>query len=163
MKKLSLGIKLSGGFLIVGCIVLLVGIGGWNGIHTLDGIIADIEADNKLEKQLLQGEIDHLNWARKVGQFQRDVKLTDLGVEKDEHQCGFGKWYYSEERINATNEMDSLTSLMNRLEEPHKRIHQSAGDWKVCSKKAPSSVSRLSPITEANSVAVSRKYRNFLP
>ena len=45
---------------------------------------------------MTQREVDHLKWAMNVAKFQGDESLHQLDVEKDEHKCGFGKWYYGD-------------------------------------------------------------------
>jgi methyl-accepting chemotaxis protein len=135
MKNMSLSAKLIGAFLGVAFIVLIVGFVGWNGVRTTDRIAAEVIHVDSIAKQLLQGEIDHLNWARKVGQFQRDEQITELGVEKDEHKCGFGKWYYSEEGKSAGEIVPPIKELLKRIEEPHRRLHQSAQELENILKK----------------------------
>jgi methyl-accepting chemotaxis protein len=77
-------------------------------------------------KQLLQREIDHLNWARKLDEFHRDENITELGVEKDEHNCAFGKWYYSDARKQAEVAIPEISALLGQIEEPHRKLHNSA-------------------------------------
>jgi hypothetical protein len=69
-----------------------------------------------IAKQLLQREIDHLNWARKVGQFQRDEKLVSLDIETDELECAFGKWYYGDERKKAEQEAPETKSFLKQAQ-----------------------------------------------
>jgi len=135
MKNMKLSTKLIGGFLIVGLIVLLVGFVGWTGGRTSDRITAEVHHFDGIAKQLLQSEIDHLNWARKVGQFQRDERATELGVEKDEHKCGFGQWYYSEEGKKTGEEIPEIKELLKRIEDPHKKLHQSGQELENMLKK----------------------------
>ena len=70
--KMKLKTKLIGSFLIVGFVVMIVGAVGWYGVHTQGGIYHEVIFLEDINKELLQREVDHLNWARKVGQFQRD-------------------------------------------------------------------------------------------
>jgi uncharacterized phage infection (PIP) family protein YhgE len=135
MKNMSLRVKLIGGFLMVALIVLLVGFVGWEGVKTSNRIAAEVRSVDGIAKQILQSEIDHLNWARKVGQFQRDERITELGVEKDEHKCAFGKWYYSDEAKKAAEQIPSIKGMLERIEEPHKKLHQSAQEVENILKK----------------------------
>jgi methyl-accepting chemotaxis protein len=135
MKKLRLSVKLTGGFLIVGLIVLSVGFVGWNGVKTSDRIAGKVNYIDGINKQLLQREIDHLNWARKIGQFQRNEKITELDVEKDEHKCKFGEWYYSDARKQAEEEMPEIKELLRRIEDPHTKLHRSAQELEKILKK----------------------------
>ena len=121
MKKMTLATRLIGGFLIVASITLVVGFLGWKEISDSNASNTRAVYSENIGKQLLQREIDHLNWAIKVGEFQRDEGMTELGVEKDEHKCKFGKWYYSEEREKAGAAVPEIKSLLDKLEEPHRR------------------------------------------
>ncbi len=139
MKNLRLSMKLTGGFLIVGLMVLVVGIVGWMGNKSSEKILGKVSYGENIGKEFLQREIDHLNWARKVGQFQRDEKITELGVEKDEHNCAFGKWYYSDDRKKADEEMPEIKELMKQIEIPHTRLHRSAQELEKILKKGKES------------------------
>jgi hypothetical protein len=91
MGKMKLRVKLAGGFLILAGVTLIVGLAGWNGVSSSQTAMEKVSYTENMARNLLQKEIDHLNWAQKVGEFQRTESLTELGVEKDEHKCGFGR------------------------------------------------------------------------
>jgi methyl-accepting chemotaxis protein len=115
-----------GSYLLMGMLVLIVGTLGWYGIRSQGEIAEKTKEIQNVSQQLLQREIDHLNWARKVGQFQRDEGMTALGVEKDDHRCAFGKWYYSDERKKAARIIPDIETLLQQIEEPHHKLHLSA-------------------------------------
>ncbi len=94
MNNMKLSVKLIVGFGIVAIITLVVGLIG--GIEVSSSVATTRKLNNSqnLTKEILQREVDHLNWARKVGQFQGNENITEIDVEKDDHQCAFGKWYY---------------------------------------------------------------------
>ncbi|MEW6387516.1 MAG: methyl-accepting chemotaxis protein [Thermodesulfobacteriota bacterium] len=125
-KNLRLSVKLIGGFVVVALITMAVGLVGWYAVTNT------LKASNKLgfingvAKQILAREVDHLNWAGKVGEFQRNENLTELAVEKDDHQCKFGKWYFSEERKKVEAQMPEIAPLLQQIEAPHRRLHDSA-------------------------------------
>jgi methyl-accepting chemotaxis protein len=121
-----LSVKLMGVFSFVGLIVLVGGSVGWYGVSNSVKVAERISYTDDVAKQLLQKEIDHLNWARKVGEFQRDENIRELGVEKDEHNCAFGKWYYSDARKNAEAAIPEINGLLGQIEEPHRKLHNSA-------------------------------------
>jgi methyl-accepting chemotaxis protein len=126
LKKLRLSVKLIGGFVIVALITLTVGFMGWSGISkTLKGS-EEVSFLDKVTINILGREIDHLNWARKVGQFQRHEDMTELAVEKDPHKCKFGKWYDSAARKKAEEQMPEIKPLLQQLDAPHQRLHESA-------------------------------------
>jgi ABC-type transporter Mla subunit MlaD len=124
MRKadMKLGTKLIGSFLVVALIILAVGSVGWFGISKAGRIATDLG----LSKMLTQREMDHMVWVLKVGDFQRDEAMTKLDVEKDEHQCGFGKWYYGDERKKMEADFPDIVELLKQIEEPHRKLHQSA-------------------------------------
>jgi methyl-accepting chemotaxis protein len=126
MNNIKLSTKLIGGFLVVGFIVMFVGLVGMYGLRASEQVNAKIIYSEAIAKQLLQREIDHLNWAKKAGQFQRDESMVKLGVETDEHKCNFGKWYYSEERTKAETEIPAIKDYLRQIEDPHTKLHKSA-------------------------------------
>ena len=128
MNKIKLSVKLIGGFLIAGAVTLIVGALGWYGIRSQTEISRQTNHFESINKQLLNREIDHLNWAMKVGQFQRDENMKELNVEKDAHRCAFGKWYYSDEKIKTENDIPAIKELLRQIEEPHNKLHASATD-----------------------------------
>ena len=132
---MKLGVKLIGGFGVVAVITLIVGFIGWNGVSSTINISQKLDYAQGVSKEVLQREVDHLNWAGKVGQFQRNENMTELEAEKDEHKCRFGKWYYGEERKKAEAEIPGIKELLTQLEDPHRKLHQSAQDLEKILKK----------------------------
>ena len=116
-------------FLGVGVVIMLmVVISGWSWLG-INGIVKDateMSTGNKLVGVLLQREIDHLNWAGEVNKLLTDEAVTQLTVQTDHTKCGFGKWYYGKGRLEAEAILPSLKNPMNAIEDPHKRLHQSA-------------------------------------
>jgi methyl-accepting chemotaxis protein len=125
-KNLRLSVKLIGGFVIVALITLVVGFMGWKGINNTLSASEKMSFIDRVAKNILGREIDHLNWARKVGEFQRNENLTDLAVEKDHTKCAFGKWYYGAERKKAEEEIPEIKALLQQVDDPHRRLHESA-------------------------------------
>jgi methyl-accepting chemotaxis protein len=135
MKNLKLSVKLVGSFILVSVITLIVGFVGVYGISTSEKIADKVAYTENIAKQMLQREIDHLNWARKVGLFQRDDSMTSLGVETDERKCNFGKWYYSDDRKMAEEEIPPIKSFLSQIEDPHTKLHKSAQAIELILKK----------------------------
>ena len=127
MRRARLSVKLTGGFLMVGALVP-------DCRHHRPGSVSEhrSKASSKIayaegiEKQMLQREIDHLNWVRKAGMFLQDETLVSLGVETNEHNCAFGKWYYSDDRKRAETEIPEIRELLAKIEDPHTKLHKSA-------------------------------------
>ncbi len=137
LKQFSLGARLIGGFVIVALLTLIVGFAGWNGISSFSAKADRLLTTEEIAKELLQREIDHLQWVQKVGQFQSDSNLTKIEVQKDPTQCGFGKWYYGEGRKMAEAEMPSLMEYLRHIEEPHKKLHESAIELEMILSQGP--------------------------
>ncbi|MBU4318446.1 MAG: CZB domain-containing protein [Proteobacteria bacterium] len=128
MNKMKLDVKLIGSFLLVGVIILIVGSIGWHGLRSQSESFKQMNYLEHINKQILQREIDHLNWASKVGRFQSDENLKEVSVEKDPHKCAFGKWYFSEDRLKAENNVPEIKELLLKIEGPHSSLHKSAID-----------------------------------
>ena len=78
------------------------------------------------KQTLLKRYIDHLKWAKKLNEYIINDEIQELTVQKDPHQCAFGKWYYSEERKLLEQDIPELNSLLKEIEDPHSHLHQSA-------------------------------------
>ncbi len=125
-KDLSLGKKFTVGFGIV--LLLLVVTGGW-AIYGVGGIVADagqVIEGNKIRAEMVQKEVDHLNWANQLNALLTDDEIDHLAVETDHTQCAFGEWYYGEHRDHAVQLIPELGPLFDQIEDPHKRLHASA-------------------------------------
>ncbi|MDP1825990.1 MAG: methyl-accepting chemotaxis protein [Archangium sp.] len=139
MGNVKLSTKLIGGFLSVGVLVVGVGIMGLGGLRASEELSEMTRYSNGIAEQLLQREIDHLNWALKAGQFRGDPSLVQLGVETDETRCKFGKWYFSDERAKAEAVMPETRELLHQLKEPHQKLHESAQAIDLLLSKGPAS------------------------
>ena len=125
-KDLRLSIKFGIGFGII--ILFLCIVGGWSilGINTMVNNAESSINGNKLRGEMLQREVDHLNWVKQLNTFLLDDKNTELKVQINPHECGFGKWYYSEQRKAAEKIIPDIKPLLAAIEEPHNKLHASA-------------------------------------
>jgi len=126
MKNLAIWLKFTVGFGVV--LLLLTVVAAWS-ILGIGNIIVDAEEvieGNKLRGNLVQKEVDHLNWVGKVNSLLTDNDMTELSVEEDPHKCGFGKWLYGEGRQQAEHLIPALKPLLAEIEAPHTALHQSA-------------------------------------
>lgn len=124
--KTTIGAKLRLAFFFIGMISAVVGFVGWQGTRKMEGLLAENNFTREVAETLLQRELDHLNWVRKVGRFQGDETVTRLEVEKDPHKCRLGQWYYGTDRPMVEQAMPVLKPVLVRLEDPHQRLHHSA-------------------------------------
>ncbi len=126
-KDLGLGKKMMIGFGSV--LVLLLGIAAFSlsGISAIFGKSIVVTESNKISGELLQREVDHLKWAQEVERYAMspDAK-AELTVQLDHRQCGFGKWYYGKGREEAAKLLPELAGPLKDIEEPHRKLHESA-------------------------------------
>ena len=79
-----------------------------------------------LNGSFLEKEIAHLRWRFEIGKFQRDLTMVELKVEKNPHQCGFGKWYYGPERLETEKLVPGIAEPLRAIESSHTALHASA-------------------------------------
>ncbi|MCK4910693.1 MAG: CZB domain-containing protein, partial [Thermodesulfovibrionales bacterium] len=125
-KDLSLGKKLSIGFGVV--LALLVAVELWAvfGVGSIVSNAGEVISGNKLNAVIVQREVDHLNWTGKLVSYLTDETVTELDIQTDPQKCGFGKWYYSDARKHAEGLVPALKPFLAAVEEPHKKLHESA-------------------------------------
>ena len=125
-KNMTFGKKIAVGFGIVLILLTVVGVMSYTGVGDIVTNASQVIDGNKLDGNLAQKEVDHLNWANKVNALLTDDKVTTLEVQTDDHKCGFGKWLYGEGRKEAEVMVPSLAPLLKALEAPHRQLHESA-------------------------------------
>ncbi len=126
MRDLTIGKKVFGGFGAVIVLLLIIGAFNYFGVKSIVDNGHEVIHGNELDAELAQREVDHLNWAGMVCAYLVDTNISDLRVEADPRNCGFGKWYYGEGRRQAERMVPSLAPLLQRIEKPHSELHASA-------------------------------------
>jgi methyl-accepting chemotaxis protein len=123
-------IRLSGKFAIgFGLVLLLLSlVAGWSifGVGNIVGNAEEVIAGNTLRADMIQREVDHLEWANEVNALLTNDQVTKLEVQTDPHKCAFGKWYYGEGRKHAEALVPELKGVLAQIEEPHRHLHESA-------------------------------------
>ncbi|WP_172683786.1 methyl-accepting chemotaxis protein [Desulfosarcina cetonica] len=79
----------------------------------------------QLDRLLAQKEIDHLNWMSQVNRLWTDSQMKAIGVETDDHRCGFGQWLYGQDRRQLEAAHPELAGLIGRMKQPHRELHES--------------------------------------
>ncbi|MCK5405093.1 MAG: CZB domain-containing protein, partial [Desulfobulbaceae bacterium] len=128
MKNLSIGLKFFASF---GAVIGLLAVVALWSIFGIKGIVVDAEEvieGNMLRGEMVQKEVDHLNWVAEVNALLTDDTVTELNVETDDHKCGLGMWLYGQGREDAEKMIPSLKGLLKDIEEPHALLHASAVD-----------------------------------
>ncbi len=110
---------------MVAAIALAIGAVGLYGFLRMETAFERTVSLDDIAKNFLQRETDHLNWVRKAGEFQRDDSITQVNVEREPHKCGFGQWYYGEQRKQSEARVPGISEILLRIEEPHKKLHES--------------------------------------
>jgi methyl-accepting chemotaxis protein len=125
-KNISLTGKFAFGFGVI--LLLLTVIAGWAilGVTHIVSNAEEVIEGNALRAEMIQREVDHLNWAANVNALLTDDHVTELTVETDPHKCTFGKWYYGEGRKKAEEMVPALEGVLTRIEDPHRKLHESA-------------------------------------
>ena len=143
-------IVLAAGIVVV--MLIIVAVAAVIGISGMINSNRDAAVAGTMTQELLQREIDHLGWAKTLSNFLLDEKSSELKVETDHTKCKFGKWYYSDERKMAEQTFPALKEHLASIEEPHRRLHESAIAIK---KSAPQSRK------EANAIFISQSQPNL--
>lgn len=68
---------------------------------------------------------DHVKWVDKLEECISNG--SDFPLATDPHKCAFGKWYYNFETDNLP-----IRYHLNKIEEPHRRLHELAGKLGEC-------------------------------
>ena len=124
--KLRLWQKMGLAFGIVLVSLIVVGVLNYTGIGKIIANADQINENNKLDGLLAQKEVDHLIWASKVNALFTDDKVTKLDVQTDDHKCAFGEWLNSDSRKKTEARLPSLALMLKDIEEPHRKLHESA-------------------------------------
>ncbi len=129
-NDLTVGKQIAIGFGVTLTLLGVVGLLSYNGVGGIVKNAGQVIEGNKLDANLAQKEVDHLNWANKVNALLTDENVTGLDVQTDHRLCAFGKWLYGEGRREAEALVPTMAPLLKEIEEPHKRVHDSAIDIK---------------------------------
>ncbi|MCG8307032.1 MAG: methyl-accepting chemotaxis protein [Cytophagales bacterium] len=82
--------------------------------------------DRKMSNKLREAKEDHLIWSMNVKEYLVQGKQTvAVDVEKDARKCNFGVWFNSDELRQFKNENPEFATIADRVEEPHKKLHES--------------------------------------
>jgi len=123
---IRLGQKLWIGFGVMMGLVMLMSIGLVVGTGWFADNLRTMGKANDLAAEMLTKEVGHLNWVNTVSNALIEGKSASLNVETDPHKCALGKWYYSDHRQQAETLLPSSKGALKAIEEPHRRLHESA-------------------------------------
>ncbi len=135
-KDMTIGKKIGYGFGCVMAFLVVVGVISYTGVGGIVENASEVITGNKLDGNLAQKEVDHLNWANQVSALLTDDSVTELNVETDDHECAFGKWLYGEGRKEAEKAIPSIAPMLREIEGHHAELHHSALEIKEYFKQA---------------------------
>jgi methyl-accepting chemotaxis protein len=122
--------KLSVSFGSILALMALIGFITYTGISKVEASSDTAMAAAQLETMLAKREIDHLKYIQQINAFLM-APGGQLNVKTDHEQCRLGQWLHGPGRTEAQAAFPQLAALFNRLETPHRAIHQSAADIKA--------------------------------
>jgi methyl-accepting chemotaxis protein len=126
LKNLKLKWKIGLGFGSILVMLAIVALSSVFGIKQIIGNVNEVIKGHELRALMIQREVDHLNWAGKLNTLLTDENLKDFTIETDHHKCGFGQWYYGNDRQQAEILVPQIKPLLTEIEAPHKQLHESA-------------------------------------
>ncbi|MFP4268636.1 MAG: methyl-accepting chemotaxis protein, partial [Spirochaetaceae bacterium] len=127
-KNVKLGKKFVVGFGVVIILLAVVAVWSVTGIRDIVDNASEVIEGNELRGNITQREVDHLNWTIDLNKLLSDADVHELLVETDPAKCAFGEWYYSDARREAEQMIPELRPLLEKIEDPHTRLHESAVD-----------------------------------
>ena len=125
-RNFSIGLKLAIGFGGMALLLVIVSSLSLSGISGMMRSAEAIQDTEELKSEMLQREIEHIEWTVKVSDFVHDADIHELNVQLDSTQCAFGKWYYGDERKRVEQQFPELRGPLARIEQPHRLLHASA-------------------------------------
>ncbi len=125
-RKQSIAFKLYLGFGLVIAALIIVAAAGIHGITSASQSIENMLDAAKIDKMMLERQVDHLHWVEKVSMFVSNSERKTLDVGKDPKVCKLGQLMYGPERSYLEKTVPGIGDLFKTMEEPHDQIHNSA-------------------------------------
>ncbi len=126
MRNMTIGRRIGLGFGIVLALLGLAAAFSVSGVTRITGSAGEVIAGNQIKGEMIQREVDHLAWAMQVNNVLRGDRAAAGKVQTDPHRCGFGEWYYGDGRRAAEQLLPELAPILAKIEDPHRRLHESA-------------------------------------
>ena len=89
-------------------------------------IVAQDACDN--QSFSIEKEVDHLKWMAELSDLFLSDDVTEVTVQTDDHQCGLGKWMFSDETRQMCTDDPQLAAILDKMKDPHHQLHASAID-----------------------------------
>ena len=135
-NRLTIGNKMALGFGGVLMMLLICNMLSHASLGRLIESGAEAIHGKDIDRELTQREVDHLVWVSKLNEFLEDSNQKSLDIQLDHTQCNLGKWLYGRAREEAEQKLPSVSANLKALEEPHRRLHESAREIKAAKLEA---------------------------
>ncbi len=126
LQNAGIKAKLLAIIIISTLITIAVGLCAHYAMGLLDEVNMKAYDSEVFHGKMIDMKLAHVDWRLGLGSFQRDENQKQVQIEKDPRNCGFGKWYYSNERQQVENEFPKYKDDLAAMEEIHKYFHESA-------------------------------------
>jgi methyl-accepting chemotaxis protein len=123
-KNQRISVKLGIGFGSLLVMVMLIGIWTVIGVQGILGDAAQVITGNRLDAQLAQIELDHLNQIKKVNLMLTNQSASHQEIA-DEGQCALGQWLNGQARREAESIVPTFEPEIEALERTHDELHRS--------------------------------------
>ena len=125
-KNLKIGKKLGLGFGVVLLLLSVVSVYNYDSFQSIGTMTQTAQVACGNQAFAIEKEVDHLKWMSDLSNLFLDDAVTEVTVQTDDHQCGLGKWMYSDETRQMCSEDPELAAIIDKMKEPHHRLHTSA-------------------------------------
>lgn len=93
---------------------------------SLQDTINILEEYDDIRPSFKQREIEHMQWVQQLILFVSLQQNREMFLQIQPTRCELGKWLSSSERNQVEEMVPSLGEILDLIDEPHRRLHQSA-------------------------------------
>ncbi len=126
LANLKIGRRLALGFASILILLACSNIYNYYGFQDTKSGITTVEQEEARKAFLIEKEVDHLTWMAHLSDVFLREDVNEVTVQTDDHECGFGHWLYSDETQAMAAADPVMADLLQRIEEPHSRLHHTA-------------------------------------
>jgi len=126
LGNMKIGTKLGLGFGVILALLVIYSATNFVSFDDMSGLSHKAQEQCQNQAFAVEKECDHLKWMAELSDLFLNDEISQVTVQTDDHQCGLGKWMYSEEVTQMRSSDPDLDRILKQLEEPHHRLHASA-------------------------------------
>lgn len=86
----------------------------------------NVHIDVELGSFLREKKADHLLWMNQLREILLKEDIKNFDVQYDATQCSLGQWLHSKEITNLIQEYPVLSTIIQEIYIPHRKLHESA-------------------------------------